>query len=182
MPKVRTSNIELLRIISMFMVMMLHVNYTALGVPTIADAQNNVLPTFTRIFFEMLSIGSVNVFVLISGWFGIKASWKSLAAFIFQCIFIAWGIYAIMSFYGLVPLSLHNLDVTLFVRSWFVQAYLGLYILTPALNLLIEHSKRRHLQILLGLFLLEFIYDFLSTDNMLFNSGYSIIHFVLLYK
>lgn len=179
--KARSSNIELLRIISMFMIMILHVNYTALGVPTVADAQNNALPTFTRIFFEMLSIGSVNAFVLISGWFGIKASWKSLTAFIFQCIFITWGIYVIMSLIGCVSFSLRNLDAALFVRSWFVQAYLGLYILTPALNLLIEHSKRKHMQVLIGLLLLEFVYDFLAADEMLFNSGYSIIHFVLLY-
>lgn len=63
MPKVRESNIELLRIISMFMVMMLHVNYAALGVPTIADAQDNALSTYSRIFFEILNIGSVNTFV-----------------------------------------------------------------------------------------------------------------------
>lgn len=181
MSKTRESNIELLRILSMFMVMILHVDYAALGVPTVADAQNNALPTYSRIFFEILSICSVNTFVLISGWFGIKASWKSLVAFIFQCIFIAWGIYAIMTFIGFIPFSLHNLDATFFVRSWFVQDYLGLYILTPALNLLIECSKRRHLQVLVGLLLLEFIYDFLSTGDMLFNSGYSIIHFVLLY-
>lgn len=86
-----------------------------------------------------------------------------------------------MSAMGLVPFSLHNLDVTFFVRSWFIQAYAGLYILTPALNLLIERSQRKHLQVLIGLLLLEFVYDFLSTGDMLFNSGYSIIHFVLLY-
>lgn len=181
MSRTRESNIELLRILSMFMVMVLHVDYAALGVPTVADAQDNALSTYGRIFFEMLSIGSVNTFVLISGWFGIKASWKSLASFIFQCIFITWGIYAIMALIGRVPFSLHNLDVTLFVRSWFIQAYLGMYILTPALNLLIERSRRRHLQILIGLLLLEFIYDFLSTGEKLFSSGYSVIHFCTLY-
>lgn len=177
----RQSNIELLRIVAMFMVMMLHVNNTALGLPTTEDAQTALLPTFTRIFFEVLSIGSVNAFVLISGWFGINVSWKSLTTFVFQCIFITWGILLVMGCAGLAPLTLHNLDVTLFVRSWYIQAYLGLYLLAPALNLLIEKSKQRHLQIIVGLLLMEFVYDFLSPGDPLFKAGYSTMHFVMLY-
>lgn len=165
----------------MFMVMMLHVNNTALGLPTTEDAQTAILPTLTRIFFELLSIGSVNVFVLISGWFGIRFSWKSLTTFIFQCVFITWGMLLVMVCFGFVPLTLRNLDVNLFVRSWFVQAYLGLYLLAPALNLLIENNKKRHSQIVIGLFLLELFYDFLSPSEPLFKAGYSTMHFVLLY-
>lgn len=181
MINIRQSNIELLRIVAMFMVMMLHVNNTALGLPTTEAAQTSLLPTYTRIFFEVLCIGSVNAFVLISGWFGIKFSWKGLTAFVFQCIFITWGILLVMGCIGLVPMTLHNLDITLFVRSWYIQAYLGLYLLTPALNLLIEKSKRRHLQLIIGLFLMEFVYDFLSPSDPLFKAGYSTMHFVMLY-
>lgn len=181
MTQVRQSNIELLRIVAMFMVMMLHVNNTALGLPTTEDAQTAILPTLTRIFFELLSIGSVNVFVLISGWFGIRFSWKSLTTFIFQCVFITWGMLLVMVCFGFVPLTLRNLDVNLFVRSWFVQAYLGLYLLAPALNLLIENNKKRHSQIVIGLFLLELFYDFLPPSEPLFKAGYSTMHFVLLY-
>lgn len=46
MTQVRQSNIELLRIVAMFMVMMLHVNNTALGLPTVEDANTAILPTF----------------------------------------------------------------------------------------------------------------------------------------
>lgn len=181
MTQVRQSNIELLRIVAMFMVMMLHVNNTALGLPTVEDANTAILPTFTRIFFELLSIGSVNVFVLISGWFGIRFSWKSLTTFIFQCIFITWGMLLGMVCFGFGTLTLHNVYVNLFVYFWFVQAYLGLYLLAPALNLLIEKNKRRHSQIIIGLFLLELFYDFLSPSDLLFKAGYSTMHFVLLY-
>lgn len=78
MNKVRQSNFELLRIVAMFMVMMLHVNFLALGRPSVEDAGSAPLATFTRILFEVMSVGSVDLFVLISGWFGIKANRKSL--------------------------------------------------------------------------------------------------------
>ncbi|WP_417177116.1 acyltransferase family protein [Bacteroides sp.] len=179
--KVRQSNMEFLRIIAMFMVMMLHVNNAALGLPSVEDARLNGLPTFFRIIFETLSIGSVNIFVLISGWFGIKNSWKSLSSFIFQCVFITWGISIVLICLRLVPLTFSKIDAILFVRSWFIQAYLGLYLLAPALNCLIKQSKRNHLQLLIGLFLLEFIYDFCAPSMPIFQSGYSTMHFILLY-
>lgn len=125
MKKVRQSNFELLRIIAMFMVMMLHVNFLALGKPSVEDAGSAPLATFTRILFEVMSVGSVDLFVLISGWFGIKANRKSLFTFIFQVVFVIYSV-------SIVCLLL-NKDNSLgggkiveiiTCRSWFVQAYL----------------------------------------------------------
>lgn len=92
MNKVRQSNFELLRIVAMFMVMMLHVNFLALGKPSVEDAGSAPLATFTRILFEVMSVGSVDLFVLISGWFGIKANRKSLFTFIFQVVFVIYSV------------------------------------------------------------------------------------------
>lgn len=66
-------------------------------------------------------------------------------------------------------------------RSWFVQAYLGLYLLSPALNLLVEKSKHLHKMMLIGWLSFEFVYDFASPDPRLFDGGYSTLHFVALY-
>lgn len=149
--KVRQSNFELLRIVAMFMVMMLHVNFLALGKPSVEDAGSAPLATFTRILFEVMSVGSVDLFVLISGWFGIKANRKSLFTFIFQVVFVIYSV-------SIVCLLL-NKDNSLgggkiveiiTCRSWFVQAYLGLYLLSPALNLLVEKSKHLHKMMLIG--------------------------------
>ena len=40
-----------------------------------------------RMLFESLAIVCVNVFVLISGWFGIRPKWKSVTNFLFQVFF-----------------------------------------------------------------------------------------------
>lgn len=182
MNKVRQSNFELLRIAAMFMVMMLHVNFLALGRPTIEEVNTTAVPSFLRILFEVMSVGSVNLFVLISGWFGIKVNWKSLSTFVFQVVFICYSVSAVCLF--LSPqnsLSGSGLIELLTCRSWFVQAYLGLYLLSPALNLLVEKSKHIHKLVLFGWLLFEFVYDFASPDSRLFNGGYSTLHFVPLY-
>lgn len=166
----------------MFMVMMLHVNFLALGKPSVEDAGSAPLATFTRILFEVMSVGSVDLFVLISGWFGIKANRKSLFTFIFQVVFVIYSV-------SIVCLLLNKdnslgggkIVEVITCRSWFVQAYLGLYLLSPALNLLVEKSKHLHKMMLIGWLSFEFVYDFASPDPRLFDGGYSTLHFVALY-
>lgn len=182
MKKVRQSNFELLRIVAMFMVMMLHVNFLALGKPTMDEANTATVPTFVRIMFEVMSVGCVDLFVLISGWFGIKANRKSLFTFIFQVVFVCYGVSAACLLYDHSNAIGGGKFIELVTcRSWFVQAYLGLYLLSPALNLMVEKSKNIHKWVLCGWLAFEFVYDFASPDPRLFDGGYSTLHFVALY-
>lgn len=182
MKKVRQSNFELLRIVAMFMVMMLHVNFLALGKPTLDEANTATVPTFVRIMFEVMSVGCVDLFVLISGWFGIKANRKSLFTFIFQVVFVFYGVSAACLLYDHSNAIGGGKFLELVTcRSWFVQAYLGLYLLSPALNLMVEKSKNIHKWVLCGWLAFEFVYDFASPDPRLFDGGYSTLHFVALY-
>lgn len=98
--KNRSSNFELLRIVSMLLVMVVHANFSTIGAPTIEDW--NVAPhiTFVRHFVESLSIVCVDVFVLISGWFGIRFSMDRLKKFVFQILFFSLGGFA---FFMLTP-------------------------------------------------------------------------------
>ena len=88
-PKVRESNFELLRIIAMFMVLILHADFQALGAPTRADIISSPITSTLKVFFEMASIVAVNVFILISGWFGIRPSIKGFCKFAFQYLFFS---------------------------------------------------------------------------------------------
>lgn len=178
----RKSNIELLRIIAMIMIVVFHCNYYSLGVPGKEEIISSPLLSFWRVFAEQICVVGVNVFVLISGWFGIKPSLKGLCSLLFQVFF--WG--AIILLIGLV---LH-LDIP--VKSslmvfwfggyyWFVIAYIGLYVLSPMLNAFIEKaSPKQFLTVLICFFTVEFIYGwFIDSDS--FSGGYSIISFVGLY-
>ena len=130
----RQTNMELLRIVAMFLILLVHTNFWSLGFPTTAQYQSNPMSSMTRIFFEVIAIMSVNIFVLISGWFAIKPSVKGFCNFIFQCAYFLIGIYAVLLILGIQQLSLDGLrDMLLLTKNhWFVKAYIGLYILTSA--------------------------------------------------
>ena len=64
----RNSNIELLRIILMFMVILLHFNNSEMG-GAFNYAENKPLNSFILYFLESLSICAVNCFMIISGYF-----------------------------------------------------------------------------------------------------------------
>ncbi len=77
--KQRLVSFELLRIFAMLMVLGLHANFAALHVP---DAYS--ILTFSgigRVLCQSLCIVAVNVFVMISGWFGIKPSMRGFCNF-----------------------------------------------------------------------------------------------------
>lgn len=52
----RNSNIEALRILAMFLILMLHVNFYALGEPSFQEAAQYPVPTFARCVFQSLSL------------------------------------------------------------------------------------------------------------------------------
>ena len=89
----RQSNMELLRIVAMFLVLIVHADFAALGHPTYDQAVNETAVTLWRYIFEGLAIVCVNVFVLLSGWFGIRPSVKGFSKFIFQVFFFSLALY-----------------------------------------------------------------------------------------
>ena len=71
----RKSNIELLRIVSIVMVLIVHLDGASLGLP---EPMGNITAVsgrdWWRLVVESFAIIGVNCFTLISGYFGIKAN------------------------------------------------------------------------------------------------------------
>lgn len=140
----RNSAVELLRIIAMFMILALHVNFLALGQPLSEDFHANPGNAFLRYFFEIICIGAVDLFVLISGWFGIRPTRKGLLKFLFQSFFIITFVNVL----GIITsneISVKTIiwESLFFSHAWFVIAYAGLYIITPILNTFIKNTSYR---------------------------------------
>lgn len=173
----RQSNFELLRLVAMMMIMVCH----AIGYVNEEDlvGASGVLKLMTNQFF----LADVNIFVMISGWFGIKASWKGAAKLLFQVGFLAllcFGIFAALGF----PVSFKKdlLPYLLFGYGyWFVVSYLILYALSPVLNAFAEQASKKVFGcVLAAFFLAEFVYGFLL-DAGHFDYGFSPLFFVGLY-
>ena len=179
----RQSNIELLRMVAMFLVLLVHADFFSLGSPTISDIQTDTIDSFFKILFESISIVCVNVFVLISGWFGIKPSYKGILNFLFQCIFFLTGLYIITNIIGVNTLSLKGLAGCVFATklNWFIKAYLLLYIISPVLNHFVNNTSQKEFKyILVGFFLFTCTYGWIGAAEFMMQ-GYSTISFIGLY-
>ena len=179
----RSSNLELLRIVAMLLVVFLHANYFSLGWINIDDINNQPVNSFIRILFQQLCTVCVNVFVLISGWFGIKPSLKGAMSLLFQVFFFSLLIISIISLLG-IRTSLKGIILPFYfgVSWWFVPAYLILYIISPVLNTFLEKtSPKLQFFVLIAFFIAEFIYGWIHTDYANFANGYSAISFIGLY-
>lgn len=184
--KNRSSNFELLRIVSMLLVMVVHANFSTIGAPTIEDW--NVAPhiTFVRHLVESLSIVCIDVFVLISGWFGIRFSMDRLKEFVFQILFFSLGGFAFFMLTSSHPLTIFNIKNLFLFNSgdyWLIKAYLILYILSPALNSFVATATRRQFQVMLGSYLLfMFVYGWLEPASIQFTmNGTTALSFIGLY-
>lgn len=168
----------------MFLVLIVHADFFSLGAPTHDDIISAPTSSFLRFFFESLSIVCVNVFVLISGWFGISPSVRSFCNFIFQCLFFLVGIYIVFLLCGLTSLSVKGIAGCLVMLNWnwFIKAYLGLYIIAPVLNAFVNNAEKRAFQkVLLSFFIFQTTYSWISGGAVFFEGGYSTMSFIGLY-
>ena len=183
MQKERESNFELLRIFSMFLVLVVHADYFSLGAPSLMDCLNKPVQSIFRIGVEAISIICVNVFVLISGWFGIHFRWRSICNFLFQVFFFGILIYLFVVVFLNVPITLRGIAACFQITTWnwFVKSYLCLYILSPVLNIFCEKTDHKTFAtVLYSFFVFQTIYGWTGSAKFMLQ-GYSVVSFCGLY-
>lgn len=180
---VRQSNIELLRILAMFLVLVIHAIMNCGGI-TADNFGSNPANAITRTVIHALSAVCVNVFILISGWFGIKSSLKGFLKFAFQCLYFSFGIYLFMIATGNAHLSVDGIRTCLFLKPphyWFIPAYVALYILSPILNSFIDKASKTTLRnTLVAFFVFQTIWGWTGAAKFI-EFGYSSFSFIGLY-
>lgn len=182
----RNKGLDLLRIVSMMMVIGLHF-FSHSG---LRDAISQGSPNWylSNLLFSFCNV-CVNCFVLLSGYFQCEASFKlkRVVSTWVQAACYSVGIYLLYCLLkGNFSLSV-LLDSTLVVtmqRYWFVTSYIIMYALSPFLNCAIaQMNKKTHFLcccVLLGLFcvLANIVY---INDFAYLEGGYSPIWFCTLY-
>lgn len=181
--KQRQSNIELLRIFAILNVLMGHGCWLGADMPTSGDFSSHFFQEAVRVITSSATIGSVDVFVLISGWFGIHASRRGLGKFIYQVLFLLWGIYVVALLAGNTVFDLKGIQTAMGIYNgyWFVMAYLGMYILSPVLNAFAENASKRQFEALLLAFYVFQCYYCWGWSMVNYFEGYSIVFFCGLY-
>ncbi len=173
----RQSNMEACRIVSMFLIVLLHTTYGVFGYPETFDRDGLLV-----FLFSSVSIYAVDVFILLSGYFGIRPKKKSIARLLSICLFAAVCKIIADSFSS--TFDYHNLFF-LSRSNWYVVSYLGLVILSPVLNTYIERTSRRQLAGLTVAFYCYSVYFSVFPNQAAiepgFHSGCSVIWFAEVY-
>ena len=188
--KKRMVNIELLRIVSMMMVVMLH--YLGKG---------NLLPPLTGSMtvngyvawgMESLCIVAVNVYMLISGYFLVESGFKPgrLVELLCQVLFYSILVPIVLMILGIIPASVfginHILETVLpvqMVHYWFITVYVIMYLLSPVLSTAAKAMKQEQLRNTIVALLLFFsvsksILPFQLVND---NKGYDGLWFVCVF-
>lgn len=181
--KNRKSNFELLRLVAMMLVLLVHANYLSLGPITQSETVAMPWTGFVRILCEQLCIISVNLFVLLSGWFGIHPTLKKFFGLLFQVMFIGLVSSMMCKLAGFdVPVRPFQHLMWFGQHYWFVPAYFILFALSPVLNAFCEKAnKREFTAVIISFFVMEALFGWLNGDNGHYLDGYSAISFIGLY-
>lgn len=185
--KERNLSIDLLRIISMLMIVELHLlSYTNLD----KCIQPLSVEYFIKSIVHSVCIVSVNCYVLASGYlydvgkFKIKKIFQIVFETLFYSILIYWGLVA----FNCIEFSIKDLIYvflpTLTRQYWFITTYIGLYLFTPVLKKIVNMFEKKYLLFILmlgfGLFVIYYNF-FFFTENLNFGGATGIVWFIYLY-
>ena len=159
--------------------------------PVTAPTFNELLIDASNVAFVFLNaffVVAVNCYVLISGFYGIKPTFKKLCSLMLMCVFYSLSCYL---FYAIINDEFSVRDVLYsflpFSHTrglWFVGAYFVLFLIAPLLNAaanyLNEQSIKEWIITLIGLAVITFYLGYMwrtgpNTD------GYNVFNFLFLY-
>ena len=185
MKKERNSNFELMRIVSMFFIVLFHMIISTGG-----NLINNTTG-LTKMFLEficMIIIVHVNSYILVSGYF--QHDKKFSIKKVFSLVGMAWFYKFIIALIMYIT-KLHNFTILEIIKilspfeyqnNWFLIVYISMYIMSPYINILIERlSQKEHRKFLIILFVVFTIIPTITNQSTFANTGFSLIHFIYLY-
>ena len=173
MAKERLSNIELCRLASILLVMLVHTTQQSLG--------NDM--NYGAFLLEGFSIIGVNVFILITGYFSTTPKKTSLINLAFICLF--WMIIKVAIRYSCGEQV--SVKDAFFITSsnWFIASYIGLLFIAPILNRFCNTVSNKTLfQGVIILLCIEVWFDLLPPYpgvKLGSQRGYSVFSFMILY-
>lgn len=126
----------------------------------------------------------VNCFIIISGYYGIRLKFKSLWNIFLTVVCVqlpfAVGMYFLHPGIDGIKVILKAF-LGLSEHGYFVQCYVMLIFLSPLLNAFVEKYGRGMLWYIVTFVLIEGYFCLFRTDEIGFENGYRIVHFILLY-
>ncbi|MEN2768506.1 acyltransferase [Ornithinibacillus xuwenensis] len=185
------SKFELLKIISILMVIVLHYFNSRMG-GGFGNVNDGTFNNYFMYYVESLSIIAVNCFIMITGYFLIvKESIRFRKVTNLVVITVFYGILFLVIngiINNQVGSNWFNLDTLshaispVYDAKWFVGSYIALYLLTPYINKVLKSlTKKQYLR-----FLVIYIILFSITPTIFYyisynDRGYGVLSFIMFY-
>lgn len=180
MAKQRQSNFELLRIVAMFFIVTHHLIIKGASTCGYMQSYNFERDGCVGLFINGLVVGGVNLFILISGYFGIKQLVKPILKLVIDLVVYGIIAYLIGVAFLNIDFNLNGLVHSIDIRNWFVVQFVLLIFMSPMLEATLNGQSRVTLGKWVGLLLIVnvcFGY-FLGYVN---SNGYNYLNFIQLY-
>lgn len=174
----RESNIELLRILCIIGILMMHTFGSVYGT---VSGVNLVYGTFIN---SICNTG-VSIFVLISGYFGIKFNIRKIVSIEMTTVFYALLSLAVQHFVGEI-ISIKDIFRSCFPVSskiyWYITAYMLMMIFADYINLIPEKLDKKRFQRLILMLLLVFsVFPSIIQIHIMNDSGKGVFNMFLIY-
>lgn len=176
-PKIRNSNLELLRLLCIFGIVIMH---TCGPIMEQATGTNMLWIQLENGLFQ----AGVSIFILISGFFGIRTSVERVLK-----LEIKVWIYSVLS--GVVIYLIIDNSIMRLVKSalpiitnkyWFLTGYMLLMLFAPFLNCAVEQISQKYFrQLLLIMFVVFFFIPTVLYFDVLGDNGKNVINIVFMY-
>lgn len=183
----RETKFELLRIVLMLFIIGGHV---LMWGENLDNFNNTGVDYYLSNFLRSIFMIAVNVFVLISGYFGIKLKWRKLFKLESKVLIYTYISIILGLLFGIYHFSIKT-DIKLLFplltkQYWFITVYFVLCLLSPYLNKFLKIVSKKELESLLLILILIFygIATFcyaINANQIVPDAGYGIINFISLY-
>lgn len=174
--KGRNSGIELLRILSLFMIFWMH---------GAASAYGNKFGEIAGILISVIGNMGVACFILISGYYGIKLNIKKMMHLDLMLVFFSW-LSLLMQFVWGKPVGgetiLSYLLPVIGKQSWYFTCYFALVFLSPFLNEVVEKlGEHRLKQLLVTMLVIFSVVTTVFFFDINEDGGKGVVHMTMLY-
>lgn len=194
----RTSNIELLRLFAIVCVIILHTNLHVWNSSGFSNSNTHLV----SLLFEAISIGAVNIFFIISGYFLCKSEnrfIKKPICLLLQVILLNLCLIILPDILHSRPIDDPKKIIRIFLpNNYFVTFYVVIYVVSPYINKVLKNlSKNSFLKMLffsVAVFsfwpcLIDYLTPFLELGQSGYDTisrygsdqGYNILNFINMY-
>ena len=184
MNKIRQSNFELMRIVSMIFIALWH--FILFGK---MEEGTSGITNIIIVIIEAIILVHVNSFILLTGYFNYDKKFKLSKVIKINNTMWFYRIICILIFMICFSVSYSKLyiirtfsPIPRFEDYWFLVVYMLLYLISPLLNMIINGSdKTKHFMIIVGLFIISILGYVTCNAFYNVNGGYSLFSGIFLY-